>query len=181
MLVFSSEGNEFSVQYTVKEGRYLLHLTPCSLNTIAIERAILNSQPQYVNIAYKQSSLSEQDIITQHDEADEYKTSRFLVVDEDKVIGLVDYGFSSPRQQLPWINLLCIDAKFNYLGYGKKVFQLIEQNMYTEGARELLIAVHKQNERARAFWTSLGFQAFEERDVQGDMLISLQKTLKNQS
>lgn len=155
----------------------LLHLKSCNENTCLIELEILNSQPQYIEIAYHKKALTLDDIKEQHAEARAFQTMRFLVFDHAQCIGLVEYGMYSPRQQLPWINLLCIDAQFNRQGYAKKVLQLVEQNMYNDGAEHILLAVHETNEMAQSFWERAGFIAFEKRIVEGDRLISYKKTL----
>jgi hypothetical protein len=68
------------------------------------------------------TKLTLDDIRQQHDESVRLGTERFLAVDNTTVVGLVEYGFHSPRQQLPWINLLCINSEFNRQGYAKEGF-----------------------------------------------------------
>lgn len=138
---------------------------------------ILNSQQEYVQLAYHVETLPLQDIKIQHEQAALYKTERYVVYNDRICIGIVEYGYESPRQQLPWINLLCIDTAFSGKGYAKKVFEYIEQNMYKMGATEVLLAVHATNKKALQFWRHLGFYEFEERRVDRDTLISCKKKL----
>lgn len=138
----------------------MLHLLPCSSETILEELQVLNSQLDYMEIAYKKRMLSIDDIRQQHSEAAEYDTQRYLVMDDEQVLALVDYGYSSPLQQLPWINLLCLHADYARKGYAKKVYELVEQNMYKDGVSEILLAVHANNKHAQQFWEKMQFVVF---------------------
>ena len=57
----------------------------------------------------------------------------------------------------------------------KKVFQLVEQNMYNNEETQLIL--HVKNLNAQKFWRQQGFIPFEERLVDGDCLISYKKKL----
>ncbi|WP_431803201.1 GNAT family N-acetyltransferase [Halobacillus andaensis] len=84
---------------------------------------------------------------------------------------------SSPRANKPWLSLLVIDKGYQGSGYAKKSHLKYEALMKENGVKNIQIAVHAINKRALNFWTSLGFNKYDERIFEGKRLYSFEKKL----
>jgi len=148
-------------------------------NLMKIEEEIMNSNMEYNLIAYDKRILVNQDILRTFKEADELQIERYLIKKDGDFIGVLDYGMSSPRHQMPWLSLLVVHKKFQGLGYAKNIYKIYEELMKEQQVNSIQIAVHSTNKKALSFWYSLGFIKFNKRTYEGKEFLSLRKNLKS--
>ncbi|MFF7950457.1 GNAT family N-acetyltransferase [Streptomyces griseorubiginosus] len=68
-----------------------------------------------------------------------------------------------PADPDPWIGLLMVDASLHRQGHGRAIAELVEDRFRTEGRTAVRLAVLDGNDRALAFWTSLGYEVIDHR------------------
>jgi RimJ/RimL family protein N-acetyltransferase len=141
------------------------------------EKSIFNSNTEYNLLAFDKKQLTNEDILNQYTESEELKTTRFLVRKNDSLIGIIEYGMSSPRANKPWLSLLIIDQQYQGQGYAKETFLAYEKQMKSKQVKSIQIAVHAINKKALTFWKSLGFEKYDERVYEDKLFYSFEKQL----
>lgn len=106
------------------------------------------------------------------------KTESFLIVINNKYIGIIDFLKNNPRDHYPWLGLLMIHADFQSLGYGKKAYQSFEEKLKLEKFKYLRLGVLQKNETARGFWKSLGFEYYGNSEWEGNIIDCYEKNFK---
>ncbi|GEM86208.1 GNAT family N-acetyltransferase [Meiothermus granaticius] len=80
----------------------------------------------------------------------------YLLFQEGKVIGFLDYKVAYPDLHSATVSLLLIDERLQNQGLGKLVVEQLEQLL--SGRTERLFAVvYGNNEKAKAFWKRQGY------------------------
>lgn len=69
-----------------------------------------------------------------------------------------------PADPDPWIGLLMVDAALQGQGHGRRLASLVEDRFRRAGRAAVRLAVLTGNDRALAFWTSLGYEAIGHRE-----------------
>jgi RimJ/RimL family protein N-acetyltransferase len=88
-----------------------------------------------------------------------------LIVDEEEVIGYLDYKLDYPEAGDATVNLLLIPEHLQSLGYGRRTIALLEERLKGR-AKRILASIYGQNSRAKRFWDSLGYRfAIDARPV----------------
>ncbi|MEN2768886.1 GNAT family N-acetyltransferase [Ornithinibacillus xuwenensis] len=147
------------------------------INQIYVEQKIFNSNTEYNSIAFNKKHLENKDILDQYSESEKLKTERYLVSKDESIIGILEYGMSSPRAKKPWLSLLIIDNRYQGQGYAKETYYAYENLMKDKQVESIQIAVHAINKKALNFWTTLGFEKYDERLFEGNHYYSLEKQL----
>ncbi|WP_270181206.1 GNAT family N-acetyltransferase [Alkalihalobacillus sp. CinArs1] len=155
----------------------MITFVPCDGTQLEVEKEIFNRNPAYNVIAFDKETLDDSDLQEQYRDMKEFHTERYLVKENDHVLGVIEYGMESPRSRKPWLSLLIIDRQYQGRGYARKVYGLYESKMVEKGADLIQIAVHAENSYALRFWRSIGFEVYDERAYEGKQYYSLDKTL----
>ncbi len=91
----------------------------------------------------------------------------FLVgIVENRIVATVMAGYDGHRG---WINYLCVDSAFRYLGYGRAMMAEAERLLYEFGCPKINLQIRRENLDAIAFYESIGFTE--------DAVVSLGKRL----
>jgi len=104
-------------------------------------------------------------------------TESYLIVLENKYIGIIDFLKNNPNDGCPWIGLLMIHGKYHSMGYGKMVYKIFEEKLIQQNYNKVRIGVLQENRIAYKFWTSLGFQLYTNKQWQGKAIACLEKKL----
>ena len=79
-----------------------------------------------------------------------------LILNEQGVVGYLDYKVAYPDLHSATISLILIDERIQGQGYGKQVVKQLEQLL--SGRMDRIYAVvYGNNVRAKAFWDRLGY------------------------
>ena len=79
-----------------------------------------------------------------------------LILNEQGVVGYLDYKVAYPDLHSATISLILIDERIQGQGYGKQVVKQLEQLL--SGRMDRIYAVvYGSNVRAKAFWERLGY------------------------
>ncbi|MFS0881092.1 GNAT family N-acetyltransferase [Bacillus sp. 7586-K] len=130
---------------------------PITENSIQIALEIVNSNPDY-NVLENGNpirTLSEvsNDLLNSVSES-------FLVVEDNRYIGIVDFLENNPKDNKPWLGLLMINGSYHSLGYGKRVYGAFEEKLKQRQFKNVRIGVLQDNLIALTFWKSLGFKFY---------------------
>ena len=82
-----------------------------------------------------------------------------------KLVGVVDILRDYPHSGVWYVGLLLLSPELRGNGYGKKLWEAIEQQIEKMGASEVKLIVQEQNPKARKFWERVGF-SFEAEVIQ---------------
>lgn len=101
----------------------------------------------------------------------------FLIIQENKQIGIINFLKNNPKDNHPWIGLLMIKAEYHSLGYGKKAYTCFEDKLKQQKFDHVRIGVLQANFIALEFWKSLGFTFYCNRDWRGKVVNCFEKPL----
>lgn len=73
--------------------------------------------------------------------------------------------------------MLIIDKQYQGKGYAKEIYLTYEHQMRVKQVKSVQIAVHAINKKALNFWTSLGYEKYDERVFEGNHFYSFEKQL----
>jgi GNAT superfamily N-acetyltransferase len=147
------------------------------ISKLEVELDIMNSNPAYNIISKDREKIDEEDIRNEYLECKRLNTERLLVKQNDAYIGLIDYCFENPSDNLTWISLFVIHQKYQGNGTATFVYQSFENMIKQMNKKILRLAVHKQNERGLRFWSKLGYKIFKEVEYQGKLHYCLEKEI----
>lgn len=82
-----------------------------------------------------------------------------------KLVGVVEILRDYPHSGVWYVGLLLLSPELRGNGYGKKLWEAIEQQIEKMGASEVKLIVQEQNPKARKFWERMGF-SFEAEVIQ---------------
>jgi hypothetical protein len=82
------------------------------ISKLEVELDIMNSNPAYNIISKDREKIDEEDIRNEYLECKRLNTERLLVKQNDAYIGLIDYCFENPSDNLTWISLFVIHQKY---------------------------------------------------------------------
>jgi len=104
-------------------------------------------------------------------------TDSYLIVLENKYIGIIDFLKNNPKDNCPWIGLLMIHGDNHFKGYGKKVYASFEERLKKQNFSKLRIGILSNNIRAKEYWISLGFKFYENSKWEGKLVGCFEKSL----
>lgn len=94
-------------------------------------------------------------------------TESYLIVLENKYVGIIDFLNNNPKDNYPWIGLFMIHGDYHFNGYGKKAYLLFEERLKQQNFDNIRIAILPKNIGAKKYWTSLGFKFYKNSQSQG--------------
>ncbi len=147
---------------------------PITENSIQIALEIVISNPDY-NVLENGNpirSLSEvsNNLLNSVSES-------FLVVEDNRYIGIVDFLENNPKDNKPWLGLLMINGSYHSLGYGKRVYAAFEEKLKQRQFKNVRIGVLQENLIALTFWKSLGFKFYGTSNWRGKVVDCFEKQL----
>ena len=127
-------------------------ITEDSLDTVL---EIINSNCQY-NILVNGRSIKEA-----RSEFLNQTTESYLIMLDNKYVGVIDFLKSNPNDNCSWIGLLIIHGNYHSMGYGKKAYLSFEEKLKQRHLANVRIGILKENIDAKRYWKSLGFIFYE--------------------
>ncbi|ABR48162.1 GCN5-related N-acetyltransferase [Alkaliphilus metalliredigens QYMF] len=104
-------------------------------------------------------------------------TDSYLIILENKYVGIIDFLKNNPKDNHPWIGLLMIHGDDHYRGYGKKAYVLFEEILKQQKTDKIRIGILQKNSSAKAYWTSLGFKFYDNRRWEGKLIECFERQL----
>lgn len=80
-----------------------------------------------------------------------------LLLQNDEVVGFLDYKVAYPDLHSATISLILIDEHLQSHGYGRAAVEQLEA-LIRGRIEKLYAVVYGSNERAKVFWSALGFE-----------------------
>lgn len=96
-----------------------------------------------------------------------------LIYIDDEPIAVIDYLIGYPDKESAFLGFLIIDIKKQKKGYGKAIYNYIEEIFIKEEIKKIKLGVLEKNENALAFWKSLGFKHTEDSKNQDGYLVKV--------
>lgn len=87
-------------------------------------------------------------------------TESYIILNENKYIGIIDFLGNNPGDNCPWIGLLMIHGECHSKGYGKMAYNLFEERLKQQNYSKVRIGILQENTLAKKFWVSLGFKFY---------------------
>jgi GNAT superfamily N-acetyltransferase len=103
------------------------------------------------------------------------KTDCFLVILENKTVGIIDFLENNPRDNYPWIGLFMLHGDYHGKGYGKKVYFSLEEKLKQKKFNCVRIGVLQKNVNVLEFWKSLGFRFYGNNEWEGKVVDCFEK------
>lgn len=88
-------------------------------------------------------------------------TDSYLIIYENKYIGIIDFLKNNPNDNCPWIGLLMIHGDYHSMGYGKKAYISFEKKLRQQNFSKIRVGILQENISAKKYWTSLGFKFYK--------------------
>lgn len=104
-------------------------------------------------------------------------TDSFLIIHENKYIGIIDFLKNNPKDNYPWLGLLMIHDDYHSMGYGKKAYVSFEEKLKKQNFTNVRIGILQKNLNAIEFWKSLGFKLYGESTWEGKSVDCFEKHL----
>ncbi|MED4224427.1 GNAT family N-acetyltransferase [Neobacillus cucumis] len=147
---------------------------PITENSIELVLEIVNSNSTY-NILENGNPLRSKEEVSS--EFLNTISDSFLIIMENKYIGIIDFLNNNPKDNHPWIGLLMIKGDFHSLGYGKKAYASFEDKLKKQKFYKVRIGVLQGNLIAIKFWKSLGFKFYCNSNWRGKAVNCFEKQL----
>lgn len=147
---------------------------PITEDLLAFALEIINSNSHY-NILENGNPL--RTIEEARNELLNQNTDSYLIILENKHIGIIDFLKKNPNDNYPWIGLLMIHGEYHSMGYGKEVYLLFEEKLRQQNFTKVRIGILQENTGAQKYWTSLGFKFYRNRQWQGRTIECFEKSL----
>ncbi|MDR4947243.1 GNAT family N-acetyltransferase [Neobacillus cucumis] len=147
---------------------------PITENSIELALEIVNSNSTY-NILENGNPLRSIEEVSS--EFLNTISDSFLIIMENKYIGIIDFLNNNPKDNHPWIGLLMIKGDYHSLGYGKKAYASFEDKLKKQKFNKVRIGVLQGNLIAIEFWKSLGFKFYGNSNWRGKTVYCFEKQL----
>jgi len=121
---------------------------------------IINSNPNYNTIENSKPTRSLEEIT---DEYLEGESETFFILLDETYIGILDYLEHNPRDGYPWLGLLIIHRDYQGYGFGTNAYFTFEEELKEKGIKQLRLGVLVENNSAKSFWKSAGFNYLENK------------------
>lgn len=138
-------------------GDYMISFQPITEDLLEFVIEILNSNSHY-NIL--ENGRPFRTIEEARSEFLNETTNSYLIILENKYIGLIDFLKNNPKDNCPWIGLLMIHRDYHSMGYGKKAYFSFEKILKQQNFNSIRIGILKENIVAKKYWKSLGFKFY---------------------
>lgn len=127
---------------------------------------IYNSNPDYLEYAYGQRSVSIDTVLQDHAEnaalTDAYSYG-LRTASGHSLIGVAQFILQNPRDGHPWLGLLMIARQAQGRGYAKEFLDCLIHWYRENGYTSLHLGVLEKNQAVVPFYESCGFAVYEER------------------
>ena len=147
---------------------------PITEDLLGYTLEILNSNPHY-NILENGNRL--RTIEEARNEFLNKNTESYLIILENKYIGIIDFLKNNPNDNCPWIGLLMIHGEYHSKGYGKVAYNLFEEKLKQQNIDNVRIGIIRENTGAKKYWTSLGFTFYANSQWQEKIIECFDKRL----
>lgn len=104
-------------------------------------------------------------------------TESYLIILDNKYIGIIDFLKNNPNDNCPWIGLLMIHGEYHSKGYGKLAYNLFEEKIKQQNIYNVRIGILQENTGAKKYWTSLGFKFYDNKQWQEKAIECFEKQL----
>ena len=115
-----------------------------------------------LNIPQKITNV-EQDITNIPDGVQKSQKNYRLVSFNDEILGVVDYITGYPERNTVFIGLFIIKNNKHRQGFGRKIFNYIENLFKSEGFLKIRLGVITDNEIGFSFWKKQNFKEIERK------------------
>lgn len=155
-------------------GINMIKFQPITEDLLKFALEILNSNSHY-NVLENGNPL--RSIEEARDEFINQVTDSYLIILENKYIGIIDFLKSNPKDNCPWIGLLMIHGDYHSMGYGKKAYASFEEKLKQQNFENVRIGILQNNIGAKMYWTKLGFKFYENSQWEGKLIECFEKQL----
>lgn len=83
----------------------------------------------------------------------------------------------NPSDGNPWLGLLVIDRLYHKLGYGKKLYEIYENEMKKRNVKMIRLGCFIQNERGYSFWINQGYSVYKTMNFKEKEMFLMEKVL----
>ncbi len=104
-------------------------------------------------------------------------TDSYIIVLNNKYIGLVDFLKTNPKDNTPWIGLFMIHGNHHSKGYGKRAYTSFEEELKKQCFAKVRIGILSKNISAKKYWTSMGFAFYAISQWEGQPIECFEKSL----
>ncbi|NLK28354.1 MAG: GNAT family N-acetyltransferase [Clostridiales bacterium] len=147
---------------------------PITEDLLDVTLDILNSNSQYNTLENGNPLRTIEDV---RNEFLNQETESYLILLENKYIGIIDFLKNNPNDDCPWIGLLMIHGEFHSKGYGKIAYNLFEEKLIEQNFKKVRIGILKDNTIAKKYWISLGFKFYANKHWQDKAIECFEKQL----
>lgn len=135
---------------------------------------ILNSNPLYNILVNGSPSRTIGEV---RDEFINQTTESYLIMLDNKYIGIIDFLANNPSDNCPWIGLLMIHRDYHSMGYGRMAYLSFEDKLKQRNLANVRIGILKENTEAKRYWTSLGFTFYDNTQWEDKQVECFEKKL----
>lgn len=122
---------------------------------IPIELEIMNSQPEFNLLSVGKEQLTEKEILEEHEE--ELEKERYLIEENGKYIGILEFIMRNPKDEKPWLGLLIIHKAWTKQSYAQQAFDTYIGIMKERNVKEVRLGCLEGNDPGQRFWDRNGF------------------------
>jgi len=159
---------------SINGGVNVISFKPITEDILEFVLEILNSN-SYYNILANGNPL--RSIEEARSEFVNQTTDSYLIILENRYIGIIDFLKNNPKDNCPWIGLLMIHGDYHSMGYGKKSYVLFEEKLKQQNFNNIRIGILQKNISAKKYWASLGFKFYGNSQWEGKLIECFEKQL----
>jgi RimJ/RimL family protein N-acetyltransferase len=152
----------------------MLTFEPVTEDKLEIVKEMVNSNSEYNVLENGDPTRTDEEIKEEYIYNQEGRSTYFIKAD-DTYIGLLDYMELNEQDGYPWLGLLLIHRDYQGYGYGTNAYYAFEDMMREKGKTHLRLGVLLDNKKARAFWESVGFSFFAQKETTKGILVDCLK------
>ena len=139
----------------------MIEFVPNTLYDISTELEIMNSNQDYNEISCGKSIVTEKEILSEHKESEEIHSKRYFIRTENKLVGIVDFCPSSPKDKRPWIGLFVLHSDYHGTGLAHQAYLKFEEKLKNEGYQHTRLGILEENKQGFSFWKKYGYQPYK--------------------
>lgn len=158
----------------MNEGAIVFKFQSITENSLDIALEIINSNPDYNTIEGGRPFRTIEEV---REMFINEKTDSYFIMMESKYVGIIDFLKNNPSDNYPWIGLLMIHGDYHSMGYGKKSYISFEKELKKQNFANVRIGILEKNIKAKKFWSSLGFEFYEEKKWKEEIIHCFEKSL----
>ncbi|MBO9129332.1 GNAT family N-acetyltransferase [Bacillus sp. 165] len=148
----------------------MLHFEAVTEGHLDIVKEMVNSNREYNLLENGEPIRTDEELKEEFLHSDSDRVTYFIKAD-DTYIGLLDYMEHNERDGYPWLGLLMIHHDYQGYGYGTNAYYALEAILKEKGKTALRLGVLPTNEKAHAFWKSIGFTCYTQKETTKGILV----------